>query len=120
MVSNLKTIDRILQNRALSHFLFWASFVLIFTLFASLNSGGVIHHFINYLTLLPTQKNIITKDKISNFETKLPYQFKRIHRSFIVNTSQLSAFTARDVEIDDKEIPIGESYKKSVLAFLKR
>ncbi|MEM7084923.1 MAG: LytTR family DNA-binding domain-containing protein [Bacteroidota bacterium] len=67
---------------------------------------------------LPAQ-SIVTKDAISNFEDKLPSQFLRIHRSFIVNTVKVTAFTKVDVEIGDKEIPIGSSYKDAVIRFLK-
>lgn len=63
--------------------------------------------------------NIITKDSISAFEQKLPDAFIRVHRSFIVNADQINAFTKSDIEIGDKEIPIGMSYKEAVLAFLQ-
>jgi len=67
---------------------------------------------------LPTQ-SIVTKDAIGNFEDKLPSEFLRTHRSFIVNTSKVTAFTKVDVEIGDKEVPIGASYKEAVVRFLK-
>lgn len=73
----------------------------------------------DYIRIHTASQNIITKDKISEFEKKLPRKFLRIHRSFIVNTSKISAFTAKDVEIGAKEIPIGESYKKVVMSSLK-
>lgn len=62
---------------------------------------------------------IITKDTITEFGAKLPNQFLRIHRSFIINKNTITAFTAQDVEIGEKELPIGQSYKKSVLEELK-
>ncbi len=37
--------------------------------------------------------------------------FLRIHRSFIVNLRQITAYTASSVEIGSTELPIGESYK---------
>ncbi|GAB5555157.1 MAG: LytTR family DNA-binding domain-containing protein [Saprospiraceae bacterium] len=74
----------------------------------------------DYIRIHCENRNIITKDKISDFSEKLPDSFLRIHRSFIVNTRKLSAFTSTDVEIGPKEIPIGVSYKKAVMAFLKR
>ena len=64
--------------------------------------------------------NVITKDSISNFEEKLPHVFLRIHRSFIVNTTKVTAFTKVDVEINDIEIPIGNSYKNNVITVLKK
>jgi len=73
----------------------------------------------DYIRIHTLDKNIITKDKISEFETKLPQGFLRIHRSFIVNTNKITAFTSLDVEIGAKEIPIGSSYKKEILSRLK-
>lgn len=73
----------------------------------------------DYIKINVNGISVITKDTISNFETKLPKQFLRIHRSYIVNTSKITAFTKMDVEIDTKEIPIGASYKNDVLIFLQ-
>lgn len=47
--------DRILQNRIVSHILFWVSFLLVFTILASLNSGTFKYHIINYLAMIPAQ-----------------------------------------------------------------
>jgi len=68
----------------------------------------------DYVRIHTNDTSIMTKFKISEFEEKLPDNFLRIHRSFIVNTSQITAYTAHDVEIGDKEIPIGVSYKKVI------
>ena len=73
----------------------------------------------DYIRIHLPDKSIVTKDAISNFEEKLPSEFLRTHRSFIVNTMKITAFTKVDVEIGDKEIPIGSSYKDDVIRFLK-
>ena len=44
--------------------------------------------------------------------------FLRVHRSFIVNTTKVTAFTPHDIEIGEVEIPIGVSYKGKVLEIL--
>ena len=74
----------------------------------------------DYVRIFTPQENTITKDTIANFEKKLPHGFLRIHRSYIVNTAKITAFTKMDVEIGQKEIPIGASYKNQVLSFLKK
>ena len=51
------------------------------------------------------------KFSISAFEKKLDNRFIRIHRSYVVNYNQITAFTKNDVEIGKIEISIGESYK---------
>ena len=73
----------------------------------------------DYIRIHLPNKSVVTKDAISNFEEKLPHEFLRTHRSFIVNTMKITAFTKVDVEIGDKEIPIGSSYKDDVIRFLK-
>ncbi len=62
---------------------------------------------------------IITKEKISHLEEKLPEKsFIRTHRSFIVAANKIRAFTAENIEIGNHEIPIGRTYKNSVFGFL--
>lgn len=73
----------------------------------------------DYVKIYLNDKSVITKDSIRNFIKKLPKEFLRIHRSFIVNTNKITAFTKVDVEIGEREIPIGASYKEDVIAFLK-
>ncbi len=69
----------------------------------------------DYVRIHTSEKSITTKDKISDFEKKLPPSFLRVHRSFIVNTNKITAFTKQDVEINEREIPIGRSYKEATL-----
>jgi DNA-binding LytR/AlgR family response regulator len=73
----------------------------------------------DYVKVYLNDKSVMTKDSISNFNQKLPLEFLRIHRSFIVNTNKVTAFTKVDVEIGEREIPIGASYKDDVIGFLK-
>lgn len=64
--------------------------------------------------------NIISKFKISDIENKLLNdQFIRIHRSYIINTEKITAFTTSEIEVSGIEIPIGASYKESAEQFLK-
>lgn len=73
----------------------------------------------DYVKIHLASGNVVTKDALSNFEEKLPNNFLRTHRSFIVNTQKITAFTKVDVEIGKQEIPIGSSYKDKVITFLK-
>ena len=72
----------------------------------------------DYVRIHTNDQRIITKDKISEFEKKVSENFLRVHRSFIVNRKQITAFTAHDIEIGETEIPIGGSYKKRVFEVL--
>lgn len=80
---------------------------------------GYIESVKDYIHIHTQDETIITREKISDFEHKLPDHFMRIHRSFIVNRNMVTAFTAQDVEIGEKEIPIGASYKEKVMEQLK-
>jgi DNA-binding LytR/AlgR family response regulator len=65
-------------------------------------------------------ENIVSKFKISDIEDKLPNkQFIRIHRSYIINTEKITAFTTSEIEVNGIEIPIGASYKETAEQFLK-
>lgn len=44
-----------------------------------------------------------------------PSQFMRIHKSYIANTSMISALEGNMVHIKDVKIPIGSSYKDAVM-----
>lgn len=74
----------------------------------------------DYVKIHSSNKSVVTKEPISSFAAKLPAEFLRIHRSFIVNTKKVTAFTKVDVEINETEIPIGSSYKEAVMVFLKK
>ncbi|MEL7145176.1 MAG: response regulator transcription factor [Bacteroidota bacterium] len=54
------------------------------------------------------------KGSITAFSERLDHRFARIHRSFIVNCDEITAYTKYDVEIGAVEIPIGDHYKDAV------
>jgi DNA-binding LytR/AlgR family response regulator len=69
-----------------------------------------------YVQIYTDRKKFITKTSMTNLEEKLPSDgFLRIHKSFIVSLSRIEAFTASTIEVPGKELPIGRSYKNSVL-----
>lgn len=69
----------------------------------------------DYVLIHLPDKRIITKQKISYLEEKLPDdKFLRIHRSFLVSIDKIEAFSPSQVEINEKELPIGRSYKNTV------
>jgi len=73
-----------------------------------------------YVQVHTTDRKITCYKKISEFEEKLPQdQFLRVHRSFLVATRHIAAYTSAHIEIDDQEIPIGRNFKNEVLKALK-
>lgn len=73
-----------------------------------------------YVQIYTDKKKIITKTSMTSLEEKLPNDgFLRIHKSFIVSMSRIEAFTAHTIEVPGKELPIGRSYKNTVLNTLQ-
>ncbi len=68
---------------------------------------------------LGTSKEIISKERLSAIEKKLPNTFLRIHRSFIVNLKNITRFDYNEVEISGITLNIGRTYKNQVLQILK-
>ncbi|MEO8852128.1 MAG: LytTR family DNA-binding domain-containing protein [Ginsengibacter sp.] len=72
-----------------------------------------------YIRITTIDKSILTKFQLGQVEDMLAKNnFLRIHRSFIVSKDKIDAFSAIAVEIKNKEIPIGRSYKELVFAEL--
>jgi DNA-binding LytR/AlgR family response regulator len=68
----------------------------------------------DYIKIHTTGKTIITQVPISEIEQRLPDNFLRIHRSFIIAKDKITAYTQHDFEIGKHQIPIGRSYKAVV------
>jgi two-component system LytT family response regulator len=74
----------------------------------------------DYVKIHTESKCIVSKQKISDLEKELAaHSFLRVHRSYLINSKKVTAFTPHDIELDTIEIPIGASYKEYVLAILK-
>ncbi|MEN0006339.1 MAG: LytTR family DNA-binding domain-containing protein [Bacteroidota bacterium] len=69
----------------------------------------------DYVIIHTKEKRIVTKQKISYLEQKLPDdQFLRIHRSFIIAIEKIEAFSPSAIDIMQQELPIGRSFKSEV------
>lgn len=74
----------------------------------------------DYIKITAKEKSIHTKFQISHLEEQLARNnFLRVHRSFIVAKDKITAYTATDIEIDNRQIPIGRSYKELVISTLE-
>lgn len=74
----------------------------------------------DYIKVHSTQNGeVMSKEKISAIEEKLPDDFIRIHRSFIVNREKITSFNNNEVELNKIILSIGRSYKKQALQKLK-
>jgi len=70
----------------------------------------------DYIRVKTADKDVITHQKISYLEEKLPDDlFIRIHRSFIVPLKKVESYSSSAIEVPGKELPIGRLYKNKVL-----
>lgn len=70
----------------------------------------------DYVKITTTRQSLITYERISYLEEKLPEdRFLRIHRSFIVGVRHIRSFSPVLIQVADTELPIGRLYKKEVL-----
>ena len=74
----------------------------------------------DYITIHCADEKHTIKYSISAFQKLLDARFLRIHRSYIVNVSQVTAYTKQDVEIGRQELPIGEQYRAGVQKHFQR
>ncbi len=86
-----------------------------------LNDILIIESIKDYVKVKTSEKEIVTHQHISYLEHKLPGdKFLRVHRSFIVAKDKIDAFSATEVEIDKKYVPIGRNYKNDVIGQLSQ
>ncbi|MEO5593532.1 MAG: LytTR family DNA-binding domain-containing protein [Chitinophagaceae bacterium] len=72
-----------------------------------------------YVEITTTEKSIVTNMQLGEIEELLPRSaFIRIHRSFVVAKDKIEAYTATTVEINKHIIPIGRSYKETLMHVL--
>ncbi|WP_394748093.1 LytR/AlgR family response regulator transcription factor [Spongiimicrobium salis] len=78
-----------------------------------------VESFKDYIKIHLPEESLMVKESISSFEKRIDTRFIRLHRSYIVNSEKITAYTKNDVEIGKIEIPIGKNYKDNMLPFLQ-
>ena len=74
----------------------------------------------DYVSIHLKDRRIITKFQIGEIDKLLEENtFMRIHRSFIINISKVTAYSATEIELDDISLPLGRTYKEMVERALK-
>lgn len=69
----------------------------------------------NYIKIY-TDTTLLTQQTLSEFLTKLPAEFIRIHKSYVINFHQLKLVEGNHLVLENEtSLPIGKSYKKAVL-----
>ena len=69
----------------------------------------------DYLRVVTTETVVVSKYKLGDFEQELKDKgFLRIHRSYLVNTRHITAFTTGEIELGAHRLPVGDSYRAYV------
>ncbi|WP_371744767.1 LytR/AlgR family response regulator transcription factor [Cellulophaga baltica] len=69
----------------------------------------------NYIKIF-TPQMVLTPQTLSEFITKLPHQFMRIHKSYVVDFEKIKMIEGNLIHLQhDVKLPIGKSFKKDVL-----
>lgn len=74
----------------------------------------------DYVKIITENRSILTYQRISYMEEKLPEnKFLRIHKSYIVASDKISGFSNDCVIIDKFSLPVGRSYKQKFLEYIE-
>ncbi len=72
----------------------------------------------NYVIIQTNADKFVVHSTMKDIESKLPVEkFLRVHRSFIIPIEKINVLDENTVQIGDKTIPVGKSYKD---AFMNR
>ena len=69
----------------------------------------------DYCKIVTANSHYVVRGQIGELENQFqPYNFIRVHRSYMVALDKIIAYSAVDIELAKKNIPIGRSYKELV------
>ena len=74
----------------------------------------------DYIKVVTLDDEIVTKERISTINNRLPPYFKRIHRSFIVNSQKVNSYNSEFITVEGSQIPISRTYKKEIITYLNK
>lgn len=73
----------------------------------------------NYISLHTSKCKLLTLQTMKKLEAFLmPYQFVRVHKSYIVSLQHIDSLDKHTIYINNIEIPISDSYRESLREFL--
>ncbi len=73
----------------------------------------------DYVKVITSQQTVTTHSTFKNILKTLPAYFLRVHKSFSVNLHKLEQISGNRILIEKHQIPIGLTYKDSVLKKLQ-
>ncbi len=73
----------------------------------------------NYTQIYVHDKKWIVNSYLKDIESKLPSEFLRVHRSYIINLNKIQKIEDNFITIETNNIPIGRSFKNELLKKIK-
>lgn len=111
-----KSIDKILSSLKESERLAPESFLYVKSgynqLKIDLNQLEVLEAFGNFTKLHLNDQVILASESLSSLSERLPGEFLRIHKSYVIHLNKIQIMGPKSVRIGSHEIPIGNTYKK--------
>lgn len=70
----------------------------------------------DYVNIVKTDGSLMLLQTLKHWQDLLPdHNFARVHKSFIVNISKIKKIAGNQIEIGDRLLPIGRSFKQDFL-----
>jgi hypothetical protein len=121
-VEEKETIERLykeLQDGNSSEYILIKADNLLFNV--GLNEIYYLEAYGDYIKVHTDDKVYVTLNTMKNVEALLPQnRFIRVHRSFIVQLNKIGNIEQMSMQIKDKVIPIGKSYKMLLIERMKQ
>lgn len=74
----------------------------------------------NYVSIYTPDERIITYQSLRELEAELPVSmFYRLHKSYIISIERIKSIDGHSVFIQDKSIPIGETYREQFFSKIR-
>ena len=65
----------------------------------------------NYVTYHLKDRRLISYTSLNECASRLPENFMRIHKSYIVNRENITSYNSEDIEVGEKRLPIGRAFR---------
>ena len=76
---------------------------------------------VDYVNVVTQEREVLVLDSLQNWSEKLSqFNFKRAHRSYIVNLNQIEKVTGNQIFVKGSVLPIGRTYKQDFLESLQK
>lgn len=76
---------------------------------------------VDYVNVVTAEREVLVLDSLQNWSEKLrQFNFKRAHRSYIINLDQIEKVSGNQVFLKGNILPIGRTYKQDFLEALRK